>query len=261
MGRVDAQTERLMRDAILNELNRSTAYMNQSLSEYFSNPPTSPDRRVRIPLRISYLIAHTLIRTISQSLTLISCTLYLVGDEGGDFISPPPNPAKSPFKLLMHTHYAYLLTYGIYTKCSFAQTVAYHLSEAIWSYLQVYGAIWSYLLLSGTIWSYLELSETIWSYLKLSGAIWSDLDLSGTTLELSGAARRSRIQTHEHTDTLTQTHAHTDTHRHIHTHTDTHTHTQTHKHRHTNTHRHTDTQTHRHTHTHTHTNTKQTRNT
>ena len=92
------------------------------------------------------------------------------------------------------TYLLYLLTYftsGIHTTCSRAYTSAYlKLSGAVWSCLERSRAICSYLELSGAIWSYLKSSGAIWSYLEpleLSGAIWR---------YLSGAARRTRIQTH-----------------------------------------------------------------
>ena len=47
---------------------------------------------------ISYLIL-----TFSQSHNLLSCILYLGGEFEGGILSPPPKPAKSNFKLLMHT--------------------------------------------------------------------------------------------------------------------------------------------------------------
>ena len=88
------------------------------------NPPTSRDRRVRVLLHFSYLIAHILTISyshISHSHNLIlSLTLilsYLVSHiwggefEGGELLSPTPNWAKFRFKLLCHTYCTYLLYY------------------------------------------------------------------------------------------------------------------------------------------------------
>ena len=50
----------------------------------------------QISSHISYLIL-----TFLQSLSLISCILYLGGSLRGGMSSPPPDPFKVPFKLIM----------------------------------------------------------------------------------------------------------------------------------------------------------------
>ena len=55
-----------------------------------------------------------------------------------------------------------ILTYGIYTICSFACTIAYQeLSGGILRYLELSGVTWSYRELSAAIYSYLELNEAV----------------------------------------------------------------------------------------------------
>ena len=66
-------------------------------------PPTSPDRRVGLPLRFSYLSSHTS-RILTISYSHITC--FILAEELG-LLSPPPDPSKFHFKLLMHT----ILTY------------------------------------------------------------------------------------------------------------------------------------------------------
>ena len=93
--------------------------------------------------------------------------------------SPPPDRAKSCFKLLM----PYLLTYyTILTYLTYGICTMHVLHTQIDAYLELSGTIWSYLELSGAIWSYLELSGIIWSFLKLSGAIWGKFLFYGIML-------------------------------------------------------------------------------
>ena len=114
---------------------------------------------------------HTHILTISQSLTLIFCILYLGGSFRGGLSSPQPNCVKFPFELLM-PYLLYLFTILYYT-------ILYYTYGIYTTYSRAYSNV--YLELSGAVWSCLELSEAIWSYLKSSGAIWSYLE----PLELS----------------------------------------------------------------------------
>ena len=123
------------------------------------------------------------ILTLLQSLTLISCILYLGGGSlRVGLSSPPPDSSKLCFKLLRHTYFTYLL-YLLYLRHLLYCTCLWDLHHMLVCTLSV--AICSYLEPSGAIWRCLELSVAIWNYLELSGA-WSYLAPSGH-LELSGA--------------------------------------------------------------------------
>ena len=148
-----------------------------SLSVY---PPTSPDRRVRVPLHFSYLIPH-----ISYPRSHNFLLSYLVSYIWGGSLR-----GGTCFKLVMPYYtYCTILTILTYLLMGFIPYARLHTQMPIWSYLELSGALWNYLELSGAIWTYLELSEAICNHLEVSGAIWSYLELSGAIwnyLELSG---------------------------------------------------------------------------
>ena len=161
------------------------------------NPPTSPDRRVRVLLHFSYL-NHLLSYLVSH---------IWGGSLRGGTVVPPPDRAKFRFKLLCHTYLLTLPTYLLYLLILLMGFIPY-------ARLHTQMRIWSCLELSRAIWRYLELSKTILSYLKLAGAIYQE--------QLGEPVHRP---THRHR--YTHAHKHKQTHRHRNTHTHTH-HTHTH---------------------------------
>ena len=107
---------------------------------FFSyNPPTSRDRRVRVPVHFSYLISHTHIFAISYShiLYLISWEEF----EGGDFRPHRQirlNRVLSSYAILTYyTYYTIYYTTLTYLWDSYHMLVCTHkyVSRAICSYL------------------------------------------------------------------------------------------------------------------------------
>jgi hypothetical protein len=104
-------------------------------------------------LTLSYsLVSHIHILTLSYS-HIVLLSYSGGGVWGGGLSCPPPNQAKSCFKLLMHTYYPYYTyyTYSLYLWDLYRMFVCTHkcLYEAIWGHLKPSGIIGRYLGLPG----------------------------------------------------------------------------------------------------------------